>query len=1001
MEMMNFKSTAGVINGLTSAIRKGIIKEGEELPSTPASFINILMDSIGSLSSANFYETLAIKNELHKSTARSERSLIRYLDSEQLVGIYGKPAVFSFSIGFSLDDIVQRGVSIDINTKKVTINKNLQIMMMSNPEFTLDYNIEIIAKYKQITINNGSDASKDINPDNYLYFAKFVYEESSVRPKINNPFITTYMKVVNGKKYIMLKVPMKQYYRRSYNFNTINSSMSRYDFELPFNNNIYGFEVLYKKDDKSSYELIKGYPDGEVISTGYNYSIVERPNGVKFVRISFNRNPDSFAPIDGSSLFATIYETSGEAGNFFLVNWNRETPPISKVLFNQNTDKEDEIVVNYMIPAVEINGPESTGGRNKLSLDKLRTYVVNNDDSKTITMVELEAIAKDFGMRLSKERFDLLEIYFKLTSYLEDNKVGLIQTLTDDIELIPDNMVTLEATNSLMLTPKHMLQQNTDGGLVIPKFFKILPQDDIVPYKEYVMNYNKDSGVDNYYFPFFMMINNSKYIEPKIYNMCVNDLYEAVFEFFNYRSSSQASINDMLVYRNPKDDIITNDGNYEGKYKLSTDIQVSELVYNSIVNKAPDIKLVFILRGISDDKKYILKVSDNNITIKSDKDKIITVTADITTDCAVNNLDKIYVKGIIPYVPGATTTIPDAKYFIDSEINIDILVAFRGTEPDDIIKYQDILSESEINDGFKDISAVYTVKNVKLLDNLTDLIKPIVDVKPGTTKYTLHETNVYKTYKENVYDLNPDGTIKMSGGLPIILHKRGEFELDANNNKIILYAIGDIVLSDKGEPMPAPMTGSYRIKFTSIGSILVNRIYDKNSYLNVVDAFYNSKAKIDSIVPYLPTGVSGKLATFNTVTNDGYYFIDRSTSSKIQLDRVNISVHIGIKLLDDVDKDLIVENTKIKIIEYIRNNSTSTNVSFMEMLEYIKDTVLGIKFCELYTINNYNQGSCQQIVLENPNATSVLNIKSIVDITNSNIDTGNVVFKPDIKVTVI
>lgn len=76
---------------------------------------------------------------------------------------------------------------------------------------------------------------------------------------------------------------------------------------------------------------------------------------------------------------------------------------------------------------------------------------------------------------------------------------------------------------------------------------------------------------------------------------------------------------------------------------------------------------------------------------------------------------------------------------------------------------------------------------------------------PGTIMYETYPENVYATYKEDVYKLDPvtGSPIIWENGVPTqtILHKKGDPILDSEGNQIILYPKGSVKHDADGEPI--------------------------------------------------------------------------------------------------------------------------------------------------------------------------------------------------------
>ena len=176
---------------------------------------------------------------------------------------------------------------------------------------------------------------------------------------------------------------------------------------------------MYKSSNESNWEILLGEPDGVLCKDGYNFSLVDRINGIHALNIKFSRNPEYFSPINGSSIKIVTYTTHGKDGNFIINGWDEGLPPIRGISFNQNVDDKYEVGITKMSPLITISTPESSGGKDEMSIDDLRNFVNRKDDSKVITLTELEEIAESSGLRFSKERSDILDIYYRLSGVVK------------------------------------------------------------------------------------------------------------------------------------------------------------------------------------------------------------------------------------------------------------------------------------------------------------------------------------------------------------------------------------------------------------------------------------------------------------------------------------------------------------------------------------------------------------------------------------------------------
>lgn len=992
----NVKSTAGTINHFVKAIQDNILEKNEELSSAPSSFINVLLDQMGALNSANFYEMLMIKQEAVKSTAKLRRSLVRYLNSEEFTGILGKPALYTFNLGFKIKDLIDYSVKIpgSADLYKITINKDSIVAMIDKPPFTLDNDIDVFMR--EVIEPDGSINNK--------FFAKYTTGISSVNSIISNPFIKSIIQVVDGEKYFILNLALRQYQRNYTEINSLNSSINKYEFSVDYPSNLYTFEVMYKPSNSADYVVLHGEPDGVQSKDGYNFSLVDKTIGTKSIKIKFSRNPEMFSPINGSSLKIITYTTDGSKGNFTIHNLSDGTPPIRGVQFNQDTDDIFQSAINKIVPIITISGSESSGGRDEMTIDELRDFVIRKSDSEVITLLELEEIAKSFGMRFSKERFDIIDIYYRLSGIVKTDK-NIMDTTSGLVEFDLDKLQYSYLTSSRILSPKNLAKFNYNK-------FKLINIDEITPVSSYVNTFNKldiDIHDREFFFPYFMRIDLSSYVDSKVYDMSVKDIRPMIFEYYNESSTSEASIDYCSIIRDPMNDIIY-PGDIEnvqytfikGSYSISCNVQISDLIYDEPLDDEL-IKVYITLAGFNG--SYI--INDDNITITKidDTNKIINITAKIYTDCGIDEYDRLAITdGSIKKFPRQVND--DVTYLLDNTIDVSINISFKGTKRSDNIVYDTIPTSSDIANGFNGISAIYTLKDVNLFKNITNIIKPIIDIKVTRGDQLKYTENVEDYYEETIFERDSDGsivyeTVQLPGGeseqFPKILHRRFDTVYNSDGEVVYRHKVGDLKYDSSGNPVYENVDGTVVIEARDFP--LVDRIYSEYSnYSKTIEAFNVLVNKVESFQNLSPTGTSGKLGILNTIGSGNYFFINRKTGTEELIDRLALSFQIGIKLDgEDIDSNLLIDSVKSSIVSYIQLNSTSQSISFMEMMSYVKENTYGIRYYELYKVNNYDEGVCHSIYTkQNINNFDIVTIKNAVNVVD-----GVMVFTPDIKVTII
>lgn len=991
------KSTSATINYFVDSVSKYLLGDNEELSKSPTSFVNILADQIGSINAANFYEMLLIKQEAVKSTAKLRKSLVSYLNNIEFKNILGTPASFSFNLGFKTSNLIEYAEPLDNTTEpiyKVTINKDSIIALIDKPVFTFDNNIDIYIR-KSLGLNGEID---------YNFFAKYDPETGTVYGTVTNPFIKSFTQLVDGEKYFVLNLLLNQYQRNYNYFESLNSSSNKYEFYIPYSNNLHAFEVMYKSSSDEEYTILEGKHDGLINKNGYNFSFVDRTTGTHAVVIKFSRNPEYFSPVNGSSVKIITYTTYGESGNFTINNWNTEVPPIKGIQFNQDVDNKYQYAITKMSPLVSISSGISSGGINEKTIDELRAYVISKSDSKAITLTELEEVAKDHNLRLSKERSDIIEIYYRLSGVVETDN-SIIDTTSGLVEL------DLDKLNYSSLTTTYILSPNTHIKYENEKFHLINNSDKAI-LSNYITTFNKLNLTlpeREFFFPYFMRIDLSSYVDAKIYDMNVNDVRSMIFEYFNETSTSEASIDYCSVIRNPKEDETTvqtiGDKNYsviKGCYKFSCNIQIGELIYDQPLE---DELIKIYIKLIGKEKTFIINKNNVTITKIDDDNKIINVSANIYTDNGIDIYDRLaIINDSLNIFPRQIND--EEIYLMESNIDVSINISFKGTKRSVTSSYDSILTDEDIADGFLGISAIYTLEEVNLLNNITNTIKPIIDIKTSRGERLRYTENIPDTYEETIFEYDENDNIiyvpiEMPNGeiqnFPKILHRRNEIKYDEDNNIIYKHLVGDFMSDSEGNPLYEKEEESIYVEARDF--TLIDRIFSEySSYQTTIDAINLLIKDVESLQKLCPTGSSGKLGVLNTVGSGNYFFINRKTNLEEAIDRLSLSFNIGMKIeSDDIDKDILIETVKNAIVTYIQENSTSSSISFMEMLNDIKENNYGIKYFELYSINNYEQGVCHSIYSKESDSNfDIVTMKKNVTVSNDTLT-----FTPDIKITII
>lgn len=224
------------------------------------------------------------------------------------------------------------------------------------------------------------------------------------------------------------------------------------------------------------------------------------------------------------------------------------------------------------------------------------------------------------------------------------------------------------------------------------------------------------------------------------------------------------------------------------------------------------------------------------------------------------------------------------------------------------------------------------------------------------------------------------------------------------------YRKGDIIYDDKGNPVIKE--GSQQLCYLK-GIPAYSRLYAVSSnYFNIVNSYNTLIDKISSMDNIFVDEGNLYLGVKTTSGNSKtYYFMPNKSLEKEYLDSLAIGLKLGVKFDDNItdeNSSFLVSSIKSEIVEYLKNlqNNSSylTEFNINKMLDTIKDSVPSISYFEYYGLNNYSSSDCQTIYHENTvddKDNEYLCIQTVIDENNSDINAENVVFVPNIDISVL
>ena len=728
------KSSYALIDLAARQIENRILLNDEVLNDNPASFSNIFLENFGRLGSQSFYEQMMYKNEMLPATAIKLRSLINKLRSEDIPKIYAYPAHMTFVLGYEYDRLIELAKA---NGNKIVINKECKFSMEEQEDFVLDHNIII----------------KLVNPDTKYQNLYAIYDTSdkinnnSNLTEVNNIYITSQVFMVEGKKYFGMFVNGRQMKRTTTHFIMTSDNP---DFQVEYEDQLYGFEMAYKSINSDSYVFKSGMFDGNLTTNGYNFSI---DNEEKTIDFTFNRNPAYWSPKIGDEFDIIVYTTKGSKGNFKVPDMYSLYEQANFEYF-QNRDIPEQNAVVFTTPIISIKDAGATGGKDALSFEQLRALVEERGSNSTVLAPgDLERKAESLGFSVKKIRSDVRCLEYRASGTLEDYP-SIISSrdsiITFDFEDLPLN---LEVSNR-MINPKMVFEFDANT-----KYCKYLKNPE--SYEEYFDLFRSNSKKE-FSFPYHIRFISNNEINATVFNMNRdNNLYNLNFEFYNNNTSFESSILNLIVNRNTiTEDIndIPRKGNIvhaTGYYDLSFQVTTSDIVIANLLDTDLDEKISKYKVVINDGNKDYLVESHIYPEEIDAENNLVTVHAYIRTDDAINNSNNLIVRDYsiepIPFIQN-----PIEYYFLPNKISLKIYVIEKSESENVATKYDNVLTDAEKQDLYF-VSTVYSASDIILFENYSDYFNLPSDVNISQKEYSRYASDVYKFYEEDEFLLDEHG----------------------------------------------------------------------------------------------------------------------------------------------------------------------------------------------------------------------------------------------------
>lgn len=762
-------SAMGLTVAWAETFRKYAMESYEELSDDPASSFNIFTHLTAQGAAKMMYEQAARISETNESTAILPKSLLNKMSSEELTGIFGTPASTTVAFCVKKDEIIKYSLpDTEDKVNKLIINKEMVATFESYPSFKLPYNV--IINCKPVITTTVDETGTTITDTKYNIFANYdmpTAENDGMRNifQIYNNNISSREMRFEGNTYICFFLKMFQINRKISEFYVRDPYTT--DTTLTFNNLLVGVEVFRKPANSSTWSLMRGFPEGNALSTNsYNYSYDYKRNSQNY-NILFSKMNDDTALKVGDTIRAIVYTTEGSKGNinfpFMIYNVNDLS-----IEYNQDLNDAYQNGLLNIICLAFARDNSSTGGKDSLTFEQIRANLIAKNYSRNILVTNTEIInfGATKGLSVSQVQQDLLAMIYSSSDKLMYDGM-ILSTGSNNLYFdISKKKKLLNGYNYYMIEPSDVFKYNksTNRFVYVPSKSDDPNVELIEPWNEYVDNYNNADDVESVTevsFPLYMRYENTDTPTVRIYDFYTNVTETLKFvEFNEVTTLDKLDISFLRVLRNPFKGSMTGtfDKEMANTYYLSFTVYTGENTINKILEQANtlDVSKRYVNSDDIDEylKQYVLfdieivgELSGKTFNLDPTRLKIanletmaqdgfIAYQATFETSNFVNDSSELQVRG----VRSSLTATNDYNNYVSMDTKVHFKITGKFVDDD--------------NNPTKQSCIAYETDSVTLCREISKTFNINFDIESKIPGYETYPNNIPETYKAIVYAKN-------------------------------------------------------------------------------------------------------------------------------------------------------------------------------------------------------------------------------------------------------
>lgn len=377
--------------------------------------------------------------EMFPNRAEIDESLYSHAAIFQISNIFSKPCSCTFLLVLE-ESAIHQNMTYDKDSGYYYfyIDKSTTVFV-EDKQFMLDYDIRMrIAKKR-------SDGKED-----YIYTASYILDEYK---NSMSQTVDPYIKIRRTGGYLAMEVVMHQYERYIVYETIVNNSKINYPvIDVPFEGNLCGFDILYKRPTDSEFKTqLTPLP-------AYSQPLVEpfcyyQLKNTNTLRLSFNTKDTYFMPAFNSELQIILYITLGTGGEFDIYN-GTDIEVITE-------SEKYEYPAKYAMSARPVG--KSSGGVDRMEMEALQSLTV--ESYRTALALTTDNDLMEFFNNFEYRYGNASVVFTKLRDDVRERIFSAFLILRHETDIFKTNCLNIFMNLAEMVNPEENVYLLEPGTL--------------------------------------------------------------------------------------------------------------------------------------------------------------------------------------------------------------------------------------------------------------------------------------------------------------------------------------------------------------------------------------------------------------------------------------------------------------------------------------------------------------------------------------------------------